>query len=78
MTIDVLKEEAAALRRDLAFVGEQINVTVTPVNTFLEELPPLPVLPDADYPETSGHNLGVSPASEVIFGIPWHSRDKRT
>ena len=42
--IEVLKEEAAALRRDLAFVGQHININVAPVNPALEALQPLPAL----------------------------------
>ena len=42
--IEVLKEEAAALRRDLAFVGQHININVAPLNPALEALQPLPAL----------------------------------
>lgn len=70
--IEVLKEEAAALRRDLAFVGNQINVTVSPVNQYLEDLPPLPALsnpPTAPEQSTEPipHMLGIGPTAEVVF-----------
>ena len=68
MAIEVLKEEATALRRDLAFVGGQMNITVAPVNTYVAELEALPTLseqqPATTYPETQ-NQLGVGLANEV-------------
>jgi len=75
MAIEVLKEEATALRRDLAFVGGQMNITVTPVNTYLEALEPLPILADqapaAAYSEPENH-LGVGLTNEVWNPPPPH------
>ena len=69
--IDVLKEEATALRRDLAFVGNHVNITVAPSNPYLDELPPLPLLSQQQQQQQSAnqelpaHMLGVSPSSDV-------------
>lgn len=77
--IEILKEEAAALRRDLAFVGKHVNINVSVVNPYLEELQPLPELGQPasqqgtqQSAEAANHMLGISPTSEVsiVAGLP--------
>ena len=59
-----------ALRRDTAFVGDHVNITVAPSNPYIEELPQLPSLSQQGQPpeealEAPPHMLGVSPSSDV-------------
>lgn len=66
--IEALREEAAALRRDVAFVGDRIHVNVAAENDYLESLPPLPALTgtSAEQPlEPASHMLGISPTADV-------------
>ena len=72
--ITALREEAVALRRDMAFVGDHVNITVAPSNPYIEELPPLPVLSQQGQPleeeqEPPRHMLGVSPTSDVSLPL---------
>lgn len=72
--INALKEEAIALRRDMAFVGNHVNITVTPSNPYVEELPPLPELAQQQqavaHEEPAAHMLGISPSNDVRPLLP--------
>lgn len=70
--INALREEAVALRQDVAFVGDHVNIQVTPSNPYLEELPPLPQLTQqqqqpqpAEKQEFPTLALGISPSNDV-------------
>lgn len=66
--IEVLKEEAAALRRDLAFVGQHININVAPVNPALEALQPLPALEQEPEPEQAPTSAPLAEGSTSAIG----------
>ena len=70
--IELLREETTLLRKDLAFVGGHINITVTPVNDALESFPSLLESPEEPQPgplqQETGSGfppLGVSLENEV-------------